>query len=238
MATLDDQKFGPVVDPRPAIRPSPNPTLSGRHITIIGATGSHAADLFDATCANPADHHLFDYLLQRPYDSEAALRARLEKRPSAPGDPIWYALLDPATGRAVGLCGLMACNEAHRTVEVGGVLYSPSLRRTRAATEAMFLLARYVFEELGYRRYEWMCNALNKPSWRAAERLGFQFEGVHRQHMIAKGRNRDTAWFSMLDVEWPERKKEMEAWLDDANFDGQGNQKMKLEDFRKTSSKT
>jgi RimJ/RimL family protein N-acetyltransferase len=113
-------------------------------------------------------------------------------------------------------------------IEVGSILYTPRLQRTAGATEAMYLMARHVFEDLGYRRYEWKCNALNAPSRSAAVRLGFSFEGIFRQHMIVKGRNRDTAWYSMLDSEWPARKQAFENWLDPANFDSEGRQKTPL----------
>ncbi len=116
----------------------------------------------------------------------------------------------------------------HRCIEVGSILYSPALQRTRGATEAMYLMARHVFEKLGYRRYEWKCDALNTPSRRAALRLGFEFEGVFRQHMIVKGLNRDTAWFSMLDSEWAARRKAFEDWLAPSNFDETGQQKHAL----------
>ena len=118
----------------------------------------------------------------------------------------------------------MRINPTHGVIEVGNVLFSPALQRTRAATEAMYLMARHAFEDLGYRRYEWKCNAQNDPSRRAAQRLGFTFEGIFRQHMVAKDRNRDTAWFSMLDHEWPARKQAFETWLNPANFDKRGNQ--------------
>jgi len=118
----------------------------------------------------------------------------------------------------------MRAEPAHGVIEVGNILLTPALQRTTAATEAMYLMARHVFETLGYRRYEWKCNAENLPSRRAAARLGFTFEGIFRQHMVAKGRNRDTAWFSMLDHEWPARKQAFEAWLDPANFDAEGRQ--------------
>jgi RimJ/RimL family protein N-acetyltransferase len=125
----------------------------------------------------------------------------------------------------------MRIEPAHRVIEVGSILLTPRLQRTVGATEAMYLMARHVFEDLGYRRYEWKCNAQNEPSRRAAERLGFIFEGVFRQHMIVKGRNRDTAWFSMLDSEWPTRKAAFERWLDPSNFDAQGRQKTSLSEL-------
>ena len=118
----------------------------------------------------------------------------------------------------------MRIDTAHGVIEVGNILYTPKLQRTRAATEAMYLLAGYVFEQLGYRRYEWKCNAENLPSRKAAERLGFRFEGIFRQHMVAKGKNRDTAWFAMLDHEWPERSEAFERWLAPENFDAEGRQ--------------
>jgi RimJ/RimL family protein N-acetyltransferase len=130
--------------------------------------------------------------------------------------------------KAAGWASYMRIEPAHGVVEVGNILLSPALQRTTAATEAMYLMARHVFEDLGYRRYEWKCNALNEPSRRAAERLGFTFEGIFRQHMVVKGRSRDTAWFSMLDSEWPARKRAFEAWLDPANFDNEGHQKQSL----------
>jgi RimJ/RimL family protein N-acetyltransferase len=122
----------------------------------------------------------------------------------------------------------MEMRPAMRVIEIGNIVYSPSLQRSRAATEAQYLLARHVFEELGYRRYEWKCNALNGPSQRAALRLGFTFEGIFRQHMIVKGRNRDTAWFAMLDTDWPGRKAAFERWLDPGNFDATGQQRLSL----------
>jgi RimJ/RimL family protein N-acetyltransferase len=144
-------------------------------------------------------------------------------------DPYSYAIVD-ATGHAVGISTLMEIRPAMRCIEVGHIVYSPALQRTPLGTEAQYLLARYTFETLGYRRYEWKCNALNAPSWRAALRYGFTFEGVARQHMVAKGRNRDTAWFSMLDSEWPARKAAFEAWLSPDNFDGEGRQRRSLGD--------
>jgi RimJ/RimL family protein N-acetyltransferase len=141
---------------------------------------------------------------------------------------VLFALVPADTGRAAGWASYMRIKPAHGVIEVGNVLFSPALQRTRASTEAMYLMARHVFEDLGYRRYEWKCNAKNEPSRRAALRLGFTFEGIFRQHMVTKDRNRDTAWFSMLDHEWPARKRAFEAWLDPANFDDQGKQRKSL----------
>jgi RimJ/RimL family protein N-acetyltransferase len=135
-------------------------------------------------------------------------------------------------GRAAGYASFMRIEPAHGVVEVGNILLSPILQRTRAATEAMYLMARHVFEDLGYRRYEWKCNAQNEPSRRAALRYGFTYEGIFRQHMVVKDRNRDTAWFSMLDSEWPARKAAFEAWLDPSNFDENGEQRKSLQSLR------
>ena len=142
-------------------------------------------------------------------------------------DPYSYAVIDPS-GAAVGIATLMDIRPAARSVEVGHIVYSPALQRTPLGTEVQYLLARYAFETLGNRRYEWKCNALNAPSRRAALRYGFVFEGILRQHTIAKGRNRDTAYFSMLDSEWPARKAAFERWLAPDNFDAQGRQKISL----------
>lgn len=120
----------------------------------------------------------------------------------------------------------------NRVIEVGNILFTSALQRTPAATEAMYLLARFVFEDLGFRRYEWKCNSLNAPSRRAAERFGFTYEGTFRQHIITRGRNRDTAWYSMLDSEWPRVKRGFETWLDASNFDSEGKQKRTLEQMR------
>jgi RimJ/RimL family protein N-acetyltransferase len=138
-------------------------------------------------------------------------------------------------GTAAGWASFMRIKPAHGVIEVGNVLFSPSLQRTRAATEAMYLMAEHVFDTLGYRRHEWKCDALNAPSRRAALRLGFSFEGIFRQHMVVKGRSRDTAWFALLDHEWPARKRAFEAWLDPANFDAEGSQQKSLEQLRRDS---
>lgn len=155
------------------------------------------------------------------FDSQLRARAASE-------DPLFFAILDAQDGRAKGRASYMRIEPAHHCIEVGHIIYSPQLQRTPAATEAMYLMARYVFENLGYRRYEWKCDALNQPSRRAALRYGFQFEGTFRQHMIVKGRNRDTAWFAMLDREWPGRKRNFELWLSPENFDEAGRQRVSL----------
>jgi RimJ/RimL family protein N-acetyltransferase len=146
-------------------------------------------------------------------------------------DPLFHAILDGGTGRAVGVASYLRIDPPVGVIEVGHINYSPALQGTTAATEAMYLMMRRVFDELGYRRYEWKCDALNAPSRAAAERLGFVFEGIFRQATIYKGRNRDTAWYSIVDGEWPRLRDAFERWLDPANFDAQGRQRQRLSEL-------
>ena len=170
---------------------------------------------------------LWGFMHYGPFAQRAAFDEYLREREESQ-DPLCYAIVDAVSGEATGLCTLMRITPRDRVIEVGGLVFSTALQRTRAATEAMYLLARYAFEDLGNRRYEWKCNASNEASRRAALRLGFVYEGTFRQHQIVKGRNRDTAWFSMLDSEWPARKSEFERWLDEGNFDAGGRQRTAL----------
>jgi RimJ/RimL family protein N-acetyltransferase len=212
---------GPIVDPASARAPQ-RVTLEGRSIRLEPLAPTHADALFPA-CARPEDADLWAYMGDGPFDSREAFAENIARK-SASADPLFYALVDPATGLAAGHASLMRIDPPNRVVEVGNIMYGRSLQRSRAATEAIYLLAKYVFEDLGYRRFEWKCNDLNAPSRRAALRFGFAFEGVFRQHMIVKGRNRDTAWYSMLDSEWPARKAAFEGWLAPENFDASGRQ--------------
>jgi RimJ/RimL family protein N-acetyltransferase len=217
---------GPEVDASPAKRPE-RTTIKGRFVTVAPVDpAGHAEALWEGIRGAENDA-LWAYLFAGPFTDGAGFDAYLITR-AASDDPLSFAILDNASNRAVGMAALMRIEPEHRVIEVGSILYTPALQRTRGASEAMYLLARHVFEELGYRRYEWKCNALNEASRRAALRLGFTFEGVFRQHMIVKGRNRDTAWFSMLDCEWPVRKAGFERWLDPSNFDANGQQKSAL----------
>jgi RimJ/RimL family protein N-acetyltransferase len=169
---------------------------------------------------------LWTYLSYGPFADETAFTAWLAER-SRFEDPFYYAVLD-TQDCAVGIAAFRDFRPAMRTIEIGHVVYAPALQRTPLATEAQYLLARYAFETLGYRRYEWRCHTLNDSSYRAALRLGFTFESIARQHMITKGRSRDTAWFSMLDTEWPARRAAFEAWLSPDNFDSEGRQRRSL----------
>jgi RimJ/RimL family protein N-acetyltransferase len=183
----------------------------------------HGAALWDAIKVAPA---MWDYMPYGPFGTSSAFQTWLTERATL-DDPYVYAIVAP-DGRALGIAALMAIRPDMGVIEVGHIAYSPDLQRSRLGTEAQYLLARYAFETLGYRRYEWKCNALNAASRRAAERYGFTFEGLFRQHMIVKGKNRDTAWFSILDSEWPDRKAAFERWLAPVNFDSEGRQKASL----------
>lgn len=222
--------LGAPVTGGPALRPAPV-ILEGRHVRVVPFDAArHAAALY-ALSHGPEKERLWAYLSPAPFPDEAAF-TRYYADAAAKADPLLFALVEAETGRPVGHATYMRIEPGHRVIEVGNILYTPGLQRSAAATEAMYLMARHVFEDLGYRRYEWKCNALNAPSRRAAERLGFTFEGVFRQHMIVKGLNRDTAWFALLDHEWPKAKAAFEAWLDPANFDAAGRQRRRLEDIR------
>jgi len=207
----------------PALRPGPV-TLKGRYGRLEKLKADHATDLWSAFAGHD---QVWTYIAaDGPCASYAEFAPRIERRAAA-DDPYAYAIIDPSD-RAVGYVTLLRIVPEMRVIEVGHVLYSPALQRTPLGTETQYLLARYVFETLGYRRYEWKCDALNAASRRAALRYGFVYEGTFRQYMIAKGRNRDNAWYSMLDSEWPQRKRNFERWLAPENFDGEGRQKLSL----------
>jgi RimJ/RimL family protein N-acetyltransferase len=226
MTDIHPQTGRPVgrdIDSRPAQRPDAV-KLQGRY----GAVERLEASKHDASLWNAVRGHdeLWTYMAYGPFADQAAFSGWLASR-AALVDPYYYAIVEPS-GRAVGLVTLMSIRPDMRVVEVGNVLLGPSLQGTALATEAQYLLARYAFEVLGYRRYEWKCDALNAASRRAALRFGFSFEGIFRDHMIIKGRSRDTAWFAMLESEWPARKAAFERWLAPENFAADGAQKRKL----------
>jgi len=205
--------------------PRPGPvTLKGRYGRLEKLRRERASDLWAVFAGHD---HVWTYIsTDGPFADPTEFASFIAKRAAA-DDPYAYAIID-ALDRAVGYLTLLRINPPHRVMEVGHVLYSPSLQRTALGTETQYLLARYVFETLGYRRYEWKCKSHNAASRRAALRYGFVYEGTFRQHMIAKGRNRDDAWFSMLDSEWPARKRNFERWLNPENFDAQGVQRVSL----------
>ena len=217
------QPIGLPVDGAPAQRPGPV-ALQGKYGRVEKLAATHAADLWHAFAGHDA---VWTYIsTDGPFADAESFAAFIGKRAAAP-DPYAYAIIEPS-GKAVGYFTLMEIRPPMRVIEVGHVLYSPTLMRTQLGTEAQYLLARYAFETLGYRRYEWKCNALNSASRAAALRYGFTYEGTFRQHLIAKGRNRDNAWFSMLDSEWPARKANFERWLAPDNFTADVKQKQSL----------
>ena len=212
--------LGEPTDTHAAPRPTPV-TITGDDVELVPLDRAVHGDALFAGAGTRDHDALWTYMHHGPFRDRSAFDAWLaaiQRR----DDPLYFAIVSRALGRAVGCASLMRIDAPNRVVEVGGILYTPSLQRTRGGTEAMYLLARHVFEDLGYRRYEWKCHALNAASRRAALRLGFTFEGVFRQHQIVKGRNRDTAWFAMLDREWPDRRAQLERWLAATNFDAAG----------------
>jgi RimJ/RimL family protein N-acetyltransferase len=211
--------------PQPARAPQ-RVVLDGRYTRLEPLAVAHAEELLAASRIPDMDQR-FAYLPADPPATAQEFRDWITER-STHNDPILFAVVDKATGRAGGWQQLMRIEPTHGVIEIGYVYWGPTIAKTRLATESLYLFARHVFEDLGYRRFEWKCNNRNEPSKRAAERFGFTFEGVFRQHMIARGENRDTAWFSMLDGEWPVRKAGFERWLDAANFDADGQQRAPL----------
>jgi RimJ/RimL family protein N-acetyltransferase len=209
---------------QPRQRPGPV-TLRGRRVTLEPfEAATHGEDLWQAICGHD---ELWKYMANGPYATEAGMVEGLERWRQVE-QAVLLAIVPVESARAAGWASYMRIEPAHGVIEVGNIMFSPSLKRTPEATEAMYLMASHVFDHLGYRRYEWKCNAANLASRRAAERLGFTFEGIFRQHMVAKGQNRDSAWYSMLDREWPARKRALETWLDLANFDETGRQRQPL----------
>jgi len=216
----------PVGDPVPGwtLRPLPQRvTLHGRFARLEKLDPArHAAELWCSNRTLP-DGRNFTYLPIEPFASEADYTAWLTGFTALP-DPLVYAIVDQATGRAVGIASYLRIDPANGCIEVGHLNFSPLLQRKPAATEAMYLMLRHAFDDLGYRRYEWKCDALNAPSRAAALRLGFTFEGIFRQAVVTKGRNRDTAWYAIIDQDWPALRARFEQWLQPGNFRADGQQ--------------
>lgn len=206
----------------------PREPIEGRLVRVEPFDiGRHASDLFEAYQLD-TQGALWDYLPYGPFSDLAVYESHARMVMSG-DDPFFHAIIDLTTGKAVGVASLMRIVPEHGVIEVGHICYSPLLQRTPASTETQYLLARRVFDELGYRRYEWKCDNANAPSRRAAARLGFSFEGLFRKHLVVKGKNRDTAWFSITDDEWPRVRQAYETWLDPENFDSDGNQRFSLQ---------
>jgi RimJ/RimL family protein N-acetyltransferase len=216
--------------PRP-----PRSAMEGRFCIVEPVDPArHAAELHTANSLDREGRN-WTYLPYGPFERLEDYRLWLD-RASAGDDPLLHAIIERRSGRAVGVASYMRIDPPAGVIEVGGINYAPPLQRTPAATEAMYLMMRRVFDELGYRRYEWKCDALNAPSRAAAQRLGFQYEGLFRQATITNGRNRDTAWFSITDREWPGLRTAFERWLDPGNFDAAGRQRHSLADLRSAAA--
>jgi RimJ/RimL family protein N-acetyltransferase len=234
MPAYHNESGQPIGAPLPGWTPRPPPprtSMTGRFCRVEPLDPErHAGDLF-AGFSEDRDGRLWTYLPRGPYPSfdsyrEWALTA------SRSDDPLFYAIVDAASSRAGGVASYLRIDAPHGVIEVGSITYSPLLQRRPAATEAMYLMMRRVFDELGYRRYEWKCDSLNAASRAAALRLGFRYEGLFRQATVYKGRNRDTAWFSVIDKEWPDLRTAFERWLDPGNFDAERRQRASLASLR------
>jgi RimJ/RimL family protein N-acetyltransferase len=226
VTNLGEQPVGDLVEFTGARRPEHPLTLRGRRVLLRPLDpATDAEPLFEVS----RDPSLWTYMYDGPYDDLDSFRADLERQ-AASSDPLFFAVV--AGERPLGVVSYLVIVPEHGTIELGNIWFAPSLQRTAAATEAIYLLIRNAFDELGYRRVEWKCNALNAPSRRAAERFGFEFEGVFAQHRIVKGRNRDTAWFSITDARWPAIRSAFEGWLDPSNFNASGDQLRSLGSFR------
>jgi RimJ/RimL family protein N-acetyltransferase len=202
--------------------PCPRPgrvVLEGRYARLEPLSLAHAEALLAASSSAASFDYLFDVPPRDLEDLKSYIRQKM-----ASEDPLFHSVIDKASGLAGGRQTLMRITPEHGVIEIGNILWGPPIARTRVSTEALYLAAKYVFEDLGYRRFEWKCNDRNEASKAAARRFGFVFEGVFRQHMWVKGENRDTAWFAMLDRDWPRRRGAYERWLDPGNFDAEGRQ--------------
>ncbi len=211
--------------PRPAKGPPERAPLEGRSLRLEPIDPArHVADLFAVSADDPA---LWTYMPYGPFEDPAQMEAWLEACARS-DDPLFMALVETADARAGGMASFLNIRPAHGVLELGHIWFSQRLRQRRPATEAIFLMLSAAFDDLGYRRVEWKCDAANAASRRAALRFGFVYEGIFRQHLIVKGRNRDTAWFAILDRDWPALRSGFEAWLDPANFDDSGRQRRAL----------
>ena len=219
-----DQILGPDLK-YPGAKAPPKTPIDGSSVRLEPIDPArHVADLYELS---KGDDTIWNYMGYGPFADAGAMRTWLDGCAASP-DPLYFAIVDKATGRAVGMTSFMRIDAKSGAIEIGNIWFAPILQKTRQATEAIFLQMREVFDRWGYRRLEWKCNARNAPSRAAAARFGFTYEGLFRQHMIIKGRSRDTTWFAMLDGEWPETRAAFERWLDPKNFDAAGKQKTPL----------
>ena len=226
---MTNRPVGPLVDPlppgsKPDLRPLPGQWIGLAPLSV----SQHGAELYHSFQGNDPDGAIWTWMPYGPFADEASFLTWLKDREAA-RDPWFYSFVKPGTNQPVGMGAFMRADPANGVIEIGNIWMAPALQKTSAATEAIYLMIRHAFDDLCVRRLEWKCDALNAPSRRAAQRFGFCFEGIFEQHMIIKGRNRDTAWFAMLDKDWPRHRKAFEAWLAAGNFDEQGRQIAKLQ---------
>ena len=207
--------------------------IVGRYVKLVPLKAVHAEQLY-ACVGGQRLAHLFDYMPNGPFFDLDSLRADLQKKETSV-DPLFFAVSDLRVDSIAGYCAFLRIDTNNRVIEIGHLLFGPSLQRTTAATELIYLLACKAFD-LGFRRLEWKCNANNQASRKAAVRYGFTFEGIFRQHMIVKGQNRDTAWYSIIDREWPELRAVFERWMQADNFDAEGKQKQTLASMRQATT--
>ncbi|MDG2496787.1 MAG: GNAT family protein [Aquiluna sp.] len=217
----------PITQNDQALSPNAAAAIAGSKCDLVPLDASkHGEGLYEAF---QGDDDLWNYLPQGPFDNSQDFLAWIENV-QGQQDPVFYSIIDKGTGKAVGVSSYLRIDLKAKSIEVGWLTFSSRMQKSSLATEAMYLMMKNAFE-LGFRRYEWKCNALNQPSISAAHRLGMSFEGVFRQATIVKGHNRDTAWFSIIDTDWPEAKSAFESWLSAENFDASGNQIMRLSDL-------
>ena len=227
----EQRPVGETLERLPSGRRPERKPLEGRSVRLEPAdVAAHGGALYAAFAESDPEGAIWTYMGYGPFADRDAFLAWLGNQ-QASEDPLFFALIPTETGRAAGMASFMRMAPEHGVIEAGNIWLAPSLQRTRAATEAIYLMIAHAFDDLGYRRFEWKCDALNAASRRAAKRYGFTFEGIFRQHMVIKGRNRDTAWHAILDHEWPRLSEAFQAWLDDANFDGAGRQRRALSEL-------
>jgi RimJ/RimL family protein N-acetyltransferase len=229
MAKKIDRPVGTIVDPLPVgnvpdLRPIHGRWMRLEHVSAV----KHAADLYASFDGKDPESTIWTYMGYGPFASQEVFTEWVKSREPI-RDPWFYAFVRRSNNRAVGMGAFMRNDAANGVIEIGHIWMSPELQQTREATETIYLMMRHCFDDLGVRRLEWKCDSLNAPSRKAADRFGFTYEGTFRQHFIIKGRNRDTAWFAMLDSEWPKARAAFEAWLKESNFDEKGMQKAKLQ---------
>jgi len=234
MQAMTHRPLGTHVDPTPLALPA-RTTLRGQSVVLEPLHRRHAEDLWQAAREDPAGDSSWDYMGYGPFPSAEAMAAFVAAFAST-HDPMAWAVRVVSTGAVSGWLTLMDIQPAHAAIELGHIWFAPRMQRTRAATEAMFLLLRLAADDLGYRRLVWKCNALNGPSRRAAERLGFVYEGTLRAHYVMKGRQRDTAFFSIVADEWPACRDALLAWLDPANFAPDGTARRGLAEIRASAT--